>query len=98
VEIAVSNPGEPIDPVARAHIFERFYRLEEARANSEENHGLGLSIVKAVAEMHGGAVFVTCGDGRNTFGFSVAAHARPPLPDLPAERDPGERRPALRAG
>ncbi|RAG74324.1 two-component sensor histidine kinase, partial [Burkholderia multivorans] len=65
----------------RAHVFERFYRLEEARANSMENHGLGLSIVKAVAEMHGGSVFVTCADGVNTFGFSVCAQ---PSADTPA--------------
>ncbi|HEY1607840.1 MAG TPA: heavy metal sensor histidine kinase [Paraburkholderia sp.] len=72
VEIAVSNPGEPIDAVAREHIFDRFYRLQEARSNSHENHGLGLSIVKAVAEMHGGTVFVRSAEGVNTFGFSVA--------------------------
>ncbi|MGS0891098.1 heavy metal sensor histidine kinase [Burkholderia stagnalis] len=73
VEVSVANPGEPIDPVLRSHVFERFYRLEEARANSKENHGLGLSIVKAVAEMHGGSVFVACSGGINTFGFSVSA-------------------------
>ncbi|MBC8863312.1 two-component sensor histidine kinase, partial [Escherichia coli] len=38
----------------------------------KENHGLGLSIVKAVAEMHGGGVFVACAGGVNTFGFSVS--------------------------
>ncbi|MBN3820833.1 heavy metal sensor histidine kinase, partial [Paraburkholderia sp. Se-20369] len=73
VEVSVANPGAPIDVARRAHMFERFYRLEEARANSTENHGLGLSIVKAVAEMHGGSVFVACAGGVNTFGFSVAA-------------------------
>ncbi|AXK62386.1 MULTISPECIES: heavy metal sensor histidine kinase [Burkholderia] len=73
VDVSVANPGEPIDPVQRSHVFERFYRLEEARANSKENHGLGLSIVKAVAEMHGGSVFVACSGGTNTFGFSVSA-------------------------
>lgn len=72
VDVSVANPGEPIDPVQRSHVFERFYRLEEARANSKENHGLGLSIVKAVAEMHGGSVFVACAGGVNTFGFSVS--------------------------
>ena len=82
VEIAVSNPGQPLDPVVREHIFDRFYRIQEARSNSHENHGLGLSIVKAVAEMHGGRVFVRSADGVNTFGFSVAvdggeAHAAP---------------------
>ncbi|WP_179401065.1 heavy metal sensor histidine kinase [Burkholderia guangdongensis] len=79
VEVSVANPGEPIDAAQRAHIFERFYRLEEARANSDENHGLGLSIVKAVAEMHGGGVFVACAGGMNTFGFSVAAQPDQPV-------------------
>ncbi|MEX3605844.1 MAG: heavy metal sensor histidine kinase [Burkholderia sp.] len=73
VVIAVSNPGRPIDPNVHTHMFERFYRLEEARTDSNENHGLGLSIVKAVADMHGGSVFVTCDEGWNTFGFSVMA-------------------------
>jgi two-component system heavy metal sensor histidine kinase CusS len=82
VDVSVANPGEPIDPAQRAHVFERFYRLEEARANSKENHGLGLSIVKAVAEMHGGSVFVACSDGINTFGFSVSTQpcSGDPLP------------------
>ncbi|PRF56164.1 two-component sensor histidine kinase [Burkholderia multivorans] len=91
VDVSVANPGEPIDPARRAHVFERFYRLEEARANSMENHGLGLSIVKAVAEMHGGSVFVTCADGVNTFGFSVCAQ---PSTDTPARAQDASGHPA----
>jgi len=87
VEIAVSNPGAPLDPVVREHIFERFYRIQEARSNSNENHGLGLSIVKAVAGMHGGTVFVRSANGINTFGFSVAVYGAaentPQTPDKP---------------
>ncbi|RQR65891.1 HAMP domain-containing protein [Burkholderia sp. Bp9126] len=86
VEVSVANPGAPIDVAQRAHMFERFYRLEEARANSTENHGLGLSIVKAVAEMHGGSVFVACAGGVNTFGFSVAA--QPAEPARPVDAAP----------
>lgn len=77
VAVAVSNPGEPLTREAREHIFDRFYRLEESRVNSRENHGLGLSIVKAVAEMHDGTVFAESAGGVNTFGFSVAAAPRP---------------------
>ncbi|RQS76789.1 HAMP domain-containing protein [Burkholderia sp. Bp8963] len=94
VEVSVANPGAPIDVAHRAHMFERFYRLEEARANSKENHGLGLSIVKAVADMHGGSVFVACAGGVNTFGFSVStqpcAAAAPPAaePARAAEAGP----------
>jgi two-component system heavy metal sensor histidine kinase CusS len=87
VDVSVANPGEPIDREQRAHVFERFYRLEEARANSKENHGLRLSIVKAVAEMHGGGVFVTCSGGVNTFGFSVAIHADGRAPARGVEAD-----------
>ncbi|WP_042337439.1 heavy metal sensor histidine kinase [Paraburkholderia ferrariae] len=89
VEIAVSNPGEPLDPVVREHIFDRFYRIQEARSNSHENHGLGLSIVKAVAEMHGGTVFVRSADGVNTFGFSVAVDGA--QTNAPVVADTGQR-------
>jgi two-component system, OmpR family, heavy metal sensor histidine kinase CusS len=78
VAIAVSNPGEPLDSLVREHIFDRFYRLEESRVNSKENHGLGLSIVKAIAEMHDGTVFVESAGGINTFGFLVAT-TQPPV-------------------
>ncbi|MCR4467091.1 heavy metal sensor histidine kinase [Burkholderia sp. SCN-KJ] len=95
VDVSVANPGEPIDPAQRAHVFERFYRLEEARANSKENHGLGLSIVKAVAEMHGGSVFVACAGGVNTFGFSVSTQPGSSGPLRAADAgDPHALRPA----
>lgn len=79
VRVAVSNPGVPIADEHRRHLFERFYRVDAARSNSEANHGLGLSIVKAVASMHGGSVFVDSADGWNTFGFTVLRRARRPL-------------------
>lgn len=84
VRVAVSNPGVPIADEHRRHLFERFYRVDAARSNSEANHGLGLSIVKAVASMHGGSVFVDSADGWNTFGFTVLS---------PERRGPGDRLP-----
>jgi two-component system heavy metal sensor histidine kinase CusS len=77
VEIAVSNPGAPIEPSLLDNLFERFYRAEASRTNSRENHGLGLAIVKAIAEMHGGAVRASSAGGVNTFAFSVQACAPP---------------------
>ena len=71
VEMSVANPGEPIDPPALA----RIRALLPARGSAREQQGEprpGLSIVKAVAEMHGGSVFVACSGGINTFGFSVS--------------------------
>jgi two-component system heavy metal sensor histidine kinase CusS len=72
-DIAVANPGKPIDPSKLDHLFDRFYRAEASRTNSRENHGLGLAIVKAIAEMHRGTVSVESRDGVNTFAFSVDA-------------------------
>jgi two-component system heavy metal sensor histidine kinase CusS len=71
--VSVSNPGEAIEPAHLAHLFDRFYRTDEARANAGGNHGLGLSIVQAIAAMHRGSVFARSQGGWNTFGFTVTA-------------------------
>ncbi|MDO7896907.1 heavy metal sensor histidine kinase [Pseudomonas citrulli] len=74
-EVSVSNAGEPIDNVHLERLFQRFYRADAARAQSDAHHGLGLSIVRAVASMHGGQVFAHSKDGLNTFGFSLTSQA-----------------------
>lgn len=76
--IAISNPGPEIPREHIGRIFDRFYRIDSARSNSGENHGLGLSIVKAVASMHAGTVFASSADGITTVGFSVARAAPRP--------------------
>ncbi|MBJ2346548.1 MULTISPECIES: heavy metal sensor histidine kinase [Pseudomonas] len=72
-KVSVSNAGEPIENVHLERLFERFYRADAARARSDAHHGLGLSIVRAVASMHGGRVFAHSKDGVNTFGFSLTS-------------------------
>jgi two-component system sensor histidine kinase MprB len=52
VEVADRGPG--IAPPDRAHVFDRFYRAPEAR--TMPGSGLGLSIVKQIADRHGAAV------------------------------------------
>jgi len=71
-QIAISNPGPAIPREHIGRIFDRFYRIDSARPNSGENHGLGLSIVKAVASMHAGTVFASSDNGMTTVGFTVA--------------------------
>ncbi|SEB13573.1 heavy metal sensor histidine kinase [Variovorax sp. YR216] len=71
-EVSFSNPSAPIAPEQLARLFDRFYRIDTSRRNSGENHGLGLSIVKAVAVMHNGTVFARSVGGVTTVGFSVA--------------------------
>lgn len=73
VRVAVSNPGAAFSIDNTERLFDRFYRADMARKNSVENHGLGLSIVKAVAKMHGGTVFANSDRGLNTVGFTVIA-------------------------
>lgn len=65
--ISVSNPGAPIPDGVRQRLFERFYRADAARSRDSEGAGLGLAIVRAIAEAHGGGVTVASEDGRNTF-------------------------------
>lgn len=73
VRVAVSNPGLGFSSEHAERLFDRFYRIDTARKNSGENHGLGLSIVKAIANMHGGTVFARSESGLNTVGFTVLA-------------------------
>ena len=73
--VAVSNPGDPIAPEQLPRLFERFYRADASRTRSDTHHGLGLSIVRAVAIMHRGEVFAQSEDGMNTFGLTFAMTA-----------------------
>jgi signal transduction histidine kinase len=52
ISIADDGPGIPIDE--REHVFKRFYRLEQSRYTP--GHGLGLSLVAAVARLHGARI------------------------------------------
>lgn len=80
--VAVTNRGEEIAPEHLARLFERFYRVDSSRVHSDMHHGLGLSIVRAIALMHRGEVFVNSANGCNTFGFLLS---RTP-PSFPADR------------
>lgn len=69
--VEVKNYGDPIEPHHLERLFERFYRVDNSRTQSNSNHGLGLSIVRAIAQIHGGETFVSSSDGMNTFGFTL---------------------------
>lgn len=59
VVLAVSDDGTGIRADDRDRFFERFTRLDEARARSAGGYGLGLAIVREVVEHHGGRVSAT---------------------------------------
>lgn len=66
-----ANEGALIPAAVAERMFDRFYRGEASRSNVNGNHGLGLSIVRAIAEMHRGSVLVRRSDGWNEFGLKL---------------------------
>jgi len=61
--LEVSDSGPGLDPEAAQKVFERFYRADPSRARSGGGSGLGLSIVAAIAEAHGGSAIVDSSPG-----------------------------------
>jgi two-component system OmpR family sensor kinase len=64
LNLSVRDSGPGIPPQDRERVFERFSRLESSRGT--EGSGLGLSIVSAIAEAHGGTVLLSCTPGEGT--------------------------------
>ena len=56
VEIAVEDRGVGIPPEHAERVFERFHRVDPARAAESGGAGLGLAIVRRIARLHGGDV------------------------------------------
>ncbi|MCF4122157.1 ATP-binding protein [Antribacter sp. KLBMP9083] len=79
VEIAVVDQGIGISEPEQERVFERFYRVDQARSRDTGGTGLGLSIVKHVAADHGGDVTMWSEPGRgSTFTLRI------PSADIPA--------------
>ncbi|MFW6774721.1 sensor histidine kinase [Nocardioides sp. CPCC 205120] len=58
VELVVDDDGAGVPAADRGRVFERFVRLDEARARDDGGSGLGLAIVREVARAHGGDAVV----------------------------------------
>ena len=71
VEFCVADEGEGIPPEKLNRIFERFFRVDEGRTRDRGGSGLGLSIVKHLAQLHGGEVRAESrmGEGTKIFFF-----------------------------
>ncbi|MEO0376078.1 MAG: two-component system sensor histidine kinase RppB [Cyanobacteria bacterium P01_A01_bin.17] len=59
VLLSVSDAGIGIASEHQAKIFDRFYRVDDARASQSGNSGLGLAIASAIIKAHGGSLNVT---------------------------------------
>lgn len=81
LEVEDEGPGVPPDDVER--VFERFYRADQSRSRTSGGAGLGLSIVAAVAEAHGGSArheTPEAGGARFVVRIPLSG-AAPPRPD-----------------
>ena len=77
VRIGIRDSGPGIALADLTHLFERFYQADPARDRSTGSSGLGLSIVKAIVDAHGGSVGaenVARGGARFWFELEGASH------------------------
>jgi PAS domain S-box-containing protein len=75
--IQVRDEGQGITPDFLPHVFDRFRQAENSTRRKHGGLGLGLSIVKHIVELHGGAVFAaSAGEGRGaTFAVNLPVRA-----------------------
>ncbi len=88
LEVVDTGPGMPPEAAGRA--FERLYRADPSRSRSHGGAGLGLSIVAAIVQAHGGRVELWTAPGQGA-RFRVLLPAQPPAAeDGPARYGPAE--------
>src|SRR5688572_22586372 len=73
VKLAVMDSGVGIPAQHLPHVFDRFYKADQSR--SQAGSGLGLSIVKAIVERHGGTVSVRSRPGETVFEMAIPQRA-----------------------
>ncbi len=84
--LEVTDNGQGIPEAELPHVFERFYRTQEARKSARHGSGLGLAIARSITEAHGGRieVFSRVGEG-TTFRLWISK----PQAQATADRQPG---------
>jgi signal transduction histidine kinase len=72
--VRVTDTGPGIAAAHLPHLFDRFYRVDQARSQNHDGSGLGLAIVQWVAQAHGGEAIV-----QSTPGQGATFEVRLPL-------------------
>ena len=78
-QLVVADTGEGVPAEARAAIFDRFSRTDQARGRETGGAGLGLALCKAIAELHHGSIRLDASGGvgaRFVVLLPVTGHAR----------------------
>jgi len=88
--LTVINTGPAIPPEAVGRLFQPFLRLDERRIHHDNGHGLGLSIVRAIAAAHGASITAHARPGGGlaidvTFLPAVSADGNPSGPSKPGD-------------
>ncbi len=76
--LSVTDQGPGISPEERDKIFERFYRSGSELRRETQGAGIGLSIVRHIAESHGGHICVSCPEAGGS-QFTLSVPFLPPL-------------------
>jgi signal transduction histidine kinase len=72
--VSVSDTGIGIAPEDQAKVFDEFQQVGKASDRSREGTGLGLTLAKRFAELHGGRIWVDSEVGKGTtFTFAMPA-------------------------
>jgi len=80
VLVSVSDTGEGVPAEDLSHIFERFYRVDDARSRKTGGAGLGLAIAKQMVELHGGRIWVESEVGKGSkFSFTLPVTQQKPV-------------------
>ena len=69
--IQVEDSGEGIAPEHLRFVFERFYKVDAARASTSARSGLGLSIARAIVDRHQGTIAVASRPGKTVFTVTL---------------------------
>jgi len=92
IEIAITDRGIGIAPADQERVFERFFRVDQARTRATGGTGLGLAIVKHVAANHNGTIRLWSQPGTgSTFTLSIPAYFDPDYFDGDDSDDHDER-------
>ncbi|WP_395576777.1 sensor histidine kinase [Streptomyces sp. BK79] len=76
VTVAVADTGPGVPAADRERIFDRFYRVDEARGRDRGGSGLGLSVAASLVRAHGGTIEVGGGPGGTVFTVTLPSAAR----------------------
>ncbi|MGG2074749.1 HAMP domain-containing sensor histidine kinase [Lysinibacillus irui] len=73
--ISFTNTGKTIPPEKLTMIFEKFYRLDNARSTQTGGAGLGLAISNEIVQAHGGTITATSNNGKTVFTVMIPTNS-----------------------